>query len=230
MGRGPDHYRGKSTNNGYAWYGVSGDAGWGWCAGVTLERIAEATVADDGFAIGDKVVVSTDMLNIRTSAGRSAPVTASLPYGTAGEVTDGPIRADGYVWHEIDTDYGRGWAVGVYLAARGSGVVFAVGDTVVVDTNAVVLHSAPTLNSRELIAVPRGEELTITDPPVRQDGHDWYGVRKRRVRHRLGRRRLPDPGLGFGSWVFGFGKGRRRTSTCWYPSRSAGCEPCNGSP
>jgi uncharacterized protein YgiM (DUF1202 family) len=168
---------GKSTNNGYAWYGVSGDAGWGWCAGVTLERIAEATVADDGFAIGDKVVVSTDMLNIRTSAGRSAPVTASLPYGTAGEVTDGPIRADGYVWHEIDTDYGRGWAVGVYLAARGSGVVFAVGDTVVVDTNAVVLHSAPTLNSRELIAVPRGEELTITDPPVRQDGHDWYGVR-----------------------------------------------------
>ena len=143
-----------------------------------LERIAEATVADDGFAVGDKVVVSTDMLNMRTAAPVAARrSTASLPYGTAGEMTDGPIRADGYVWHGIETDYGRGWAVGVYLAARGSGVVFAVGDTVMVDTNAVVLHSAPTLNSRELIAVPRGEELTITDPPVRQDGHDWYGVR-----------------------------------------------------
>ena len=110
---------------------------------------------------------------------RSAPVVASLPYGTAGVVTDGPVRADGFVWHEIDTDFGRGWAVGVYLAARGSGVVFAVGDTVVVDTNAVVLRSGPGRSYRDLVAVPRGKELTITDPPIRADGHDWYGVQNK---------------------------------------------------
>jgi uncharacterized protein YgiM (DUF1202 family) len=165
-----------TTSAGYAWYGVSGDAGWGYCAGIVLQRIAEAEIADDGFAIGDKVVVSTDMLNLRTDAGRSAPVVASLPYGTAGVVTDGPVRADGFVWHELETDYGTGWAAGVYLAARGSGVVFAVGDTVMVDTNAVVLRSGPGRSYRDLVAVPRGEELTVTDAPIRADGHDWYGV------------------------------------------------------
>ena len=165
-----------TSNDGYAWYGVSTEWGWGFVAGVVLERIAEATVAGDGLAIGDKIVVSTDMLNLRTSPGRSAPVTASLRYGTAGEITGGPERSDGYVWHEIETDYGRGWVVGVYLAARGSGVVFAVGDIVEVDTNAVVLRSAPTMKSRDLVAVPRGEQLTITDPPIRAEGHDWYGV------------------------------------------------------
>jgi uncharacterized protein YraI len=165
-----------TSNDGYAWYGVSTEWGWGYVAGVVLERIAEATVAGDGFVAGDKIVVSTDMLNLRTSPGRSAPVTASLPYGTAGEITGGPERSDGYVWHEIATDYGRGWVVGVYLAARGSGIVFAVGDIVEVDTNAVVLRSAPTMNSRDLVAVPRGKKLVITDPPIRADGHDWYGV------------------------------------------------------
>jgi len=167
---------GATTSEGYAWYGVSGDYGWGYCAGVVLQRIAEGDVAGDGFAIDDKVVVSTDMLNLRTDPGRSAPVVASLPYGTAGVVTDGPVRADGFVWHEVDTDYGRGWAVGVYLAARGSGVVFAVGDTVVVDTNAVVLRSGPGRAYRDLVAVPRGKEMTVTDPPIRADSHDWYGV------------------------------------------------------
>ena len=136
-------------------------------------------MAGDGFAIDDKVVVATDMLNLRTDPGRSAPVVASLPYGTAGVVTDGPVRADGFVWHEVETDYGTGWAVGVYLAARGSGVVFAVGDTVVVDTNAVVLRSGPGRAYRDLVAVPRGKELTVTDPPIRADSHDWYGVQNK---------------------------------------------------
>jgi uncharacterized protein YgiM (DUF1202 family) len=169
-----------ATNDGYAWYGVSGPSGWGYCAGLTLQRIAEAEVAADGFAIGDKVVVSTDMLNLRTDPGRSSPVLASLAYGTPARITDGPVRADGYVWHQVESDYGVGWAVGVYLAARGSGVVFAVGDRVVVDTNAVVLRSGPGRVYQELVAVPRGRRLKITDPPIRADGHDWYGVTSER--------------------------------------------------
>ena len=165
-----------ATNDGYAWYGVSGDYGWGWTAGVVLERIAAAEIADDGFAVGDKVVVATNMLNLRSDAGRNAPVLAALPTGTAGEIIDGPIHADGYIWHRLQTDYGRGWAVGIYLAPRGSGMVFAVGDHVFVDTDAVVLRTGPGRASRDIVAIPTGEELEITDPPVTMDGHEWYGV------------------------------------------------------
>lgn len=165
-----------ASNDGYAWYGVSGDYGWGWCAGSMLERIAGPEIAADGFVVGDRVV-TTDGLNLRTDASRVAPVQASAPPGTAGMIIDGPRHEDGFIWHRLETDYGRGWAVGLYLAPRGSGTVFAIGDRVVVDTDAVVLRSAPGRGSRELAAIPGGVRLKIIEPPVTMGGHDWYGVR-----------------------------------------------------
>jgi uncharacterized protein YgiM (DUF1202 family) len=165
-----------SSNDGYAWYGVWGDVGWGWVAGVMLERIADATITDDGLAVGDDVVVATDMLNLRSDAGRDAFVLAQLPNGTPGTITGGPIRADGFVWHEMTSDYGDGWAVGTYLAARGSGVVFAIGDEVVVDTDGLWLRSGPGTDRKRLAEIPNGSELTITETMVPNEGHQWYGV------------------------------------------------------
>jgi uncharacterized protein YgiM (DUF1202 family) len=164
------------SQDGYAWYGVWGDAGWGWCAGVMMELVADATVSADGLAVGDEVVVATDMLNLRSDAGRTGDVVARLPNGTAGTITGGPIRADGFVWHEISSDYGDGWTAGNYLAARGSGAIFAIGDEVVVDTDAVWLRSGPGTTRTRLAEIPGGAKLTITETLVPNEGHDWYGV------------------------------------------------------
>ena len=165
-----------TSNDGYTWYGVSGDAGWGWCAAEMLQLVSGATVAGDGLAIGDEVVVATDMLNLRASAGRDAGVVARMPNGTAGTIVDGPVTADGFTWHQVESDYGSGWAVGVYLALRGSGVAYAIGDKVVVDTDAVWLRSGPGTNRKRLAEMPGGSQLTITETKITNEGHDWYGV------------------------------------------------------
>ena len=165
-----------TSNDGYAWYGVWGDVGWGWVAGVMLELISEASVTDDGLAIGDEVVVATDVLNLRIDASRDAFVAAQLPNGTPATITGGPTRADGFVWHEVTSDYGDGWAVGAYLALRGSGVVFAIGDEVVVDTDGVWLRSGPGTTRQRLAEIPGGDVLTITETMVPNEGHEWYGV------------------------------------------------------
>lgn len=166
----------STSNDGFAWYGVSGDAGWGWVAGVMIQRISEATVTDDGLAIGDEVVVATDMLNLRAAADRDADVVAQMPNGTVGTITDGPVRTDGFAWHYLASEYGDGWAAGVYLALRGAGIVYAIGDEVVVATDALWLRSGPGLDRKKLAEIPNGAELTITETMIPNEGHQWYGV------------------------------------------------------
>ena len=82
----------------------------------------------------------------------------------------------------VALEYEKGTRNAPRVTAKGYGLVAeaivarAMENDVVVDTNAVVLRSGPGRAYRDLVAVPRGEELTVSDPPIRADGHDWYGV------------------------------------------------------
>jgi uncharacterized protein YgiM (DUF1202 family) len=168
---------GASSTGGETWYGVDGDWGWGWMAGPMLGLLAVATVTEDGFAVGDEVVVATDMLNIRSEPNQSGYVVASMPTSAVATIVGGPVRADGYQWHQIESDYGAGWVVGTYLALRGDGTVFVAGDEAYVDTDELALRAGPGSTYRRIAVVPGGETVTILSGPVRADAREWYEVR-----------------------------------------------------
>jgi uncharacterized protein YgiM (DUF1202 family) len=69
------------------------------------------------FGDGDRLVVRTDALNMRTRGGLDYPVEAVLYDGTSVTVTGGPLLRDGYVWYRIDAGAtGHGWVAGDYLS------------------------------------------------------------------------------------------------------------------
>ncbi|HET8522759.1 MAG TPA: SH3 domain-containing protein, partial [Thermomicrobiales bacterium] len=73
------------------------------------------------FAVGDRVVVNTDYLNLRAGVGTDQDVIDALAYGTAATVTASPTSAsaDGFDWVEIQTDGGgAGWVADDYLTAE----------------------------------------------------------------------------------------------------------------
>ena len=67
------------------------------------------------FVAGDGARV-TSSLNLRTSASTSGALIATMPINTTGLVLGGPISASGYIWYQLQTTYGTGWAVQTYLA------------------------------------------------------------------------------------------------------------------
>src|SRR5690606_24302038 len=55
----------------------------------------------------------------RSAASTSASILGTIPYGTRGEVTGGPVNAGGYVWCRVTMDgYGPGWVAAQYLAVQ----------------------------------------------------------------------------------------------------------------
>lgn len=70
------------------------------------------------FRAGQRLSVTGtgECLNVRVLPSLQADVVACLPDGTEVEVRGGPREADGYVWWELATPQGDGWAVENYLA------------------------------------------------------------------------------------------------------------------
>ena len=66
----------------------------GW--GVASVYRPQVSLAPGGFG---KVVVSS--VNVRASAGTSAPIVTTADAGTILAITGGPVSADGYTWYEV---------------------------------------------------------------------------------------------------------------------------------
>lgn len=169
---------GPTTVDGYVWFEISGDYGWGWCASFLLSAVASGTGV---LAPGDVVRVATDAVNLRRSASLAGGIVAVLPANATGVITEGPASVDGYRWYRMDTALGSGWAAGDFFTTVLDGPLpefddFAVGDSVAVETDALNLRHNPRLSSKVKAVLPTNAELTITDGPRRSDGYDWYGV------------------------------------------------------
>ncbi len=69
------------------------------------------------FTVGSTVIVggTGDCLNVHDAPGTTGTVVQCIPDGTTGQVTDGPVVADGFTWWKLDS---RGWVVGDYLKAQ----------------------------------------------------------------------------------------------------------------
>ncbi len=110
---------GPQTASGYTWWQIQTSRGTGWCAGSFLREVSGGTQPPPpppptGIAIGD-TVVTTDALNMRSSAGTSAAIVTVLPAGTQGTVIGGPQSASGYAWWQLQTSRGSGWCAGSFL-------------------------------------------------------------------------------------------------------------------
>ena len=70
------------------------------------------------FAVGDEVVVfgTGNGLNVRQSAGTSAPVATVVPDGTRLTVVGGPQAANGLTWWNVQSATVTGWAAEQFLA------------------------------------------------------------------------------------------------------------------
>jgi hypothetical protein len=96
-------------------------------AGVAVapppEPTAVAPVASAGLSVGRIAFVSTTAeggLALRAEPGTSETidVLAYLAPGTAVEVVEGPIDADGFSWWQVRVGNDRGWCAGEFLSVR----------------------------------------------------------------------------------------------------------------
>lgn len=171
---------GPTTNRGYTWYGVQSNLGTGWLAQDLLTKTGDAP--STAFTSGDHIQVNTDFLNLRASASMTGSIIGAMPSGTKGSIVDGPKSGGGMTWYRLDTDYGTGWAVGLYLK-RSSGSSssapskFKVGDNVFVDTDTLNLRSSAGIGKSVVASLTQNHPLTITGGPKRASGYDWYSVR-----------------------------------------------------
>jgi uncharacterized protein YgiM (DUF1202 family) len=162
---------GPDFGDGYFWYRIETARGTGWCASDFL--IAGSPSAG-GFDPGTTVTVDTDLLRLRSSSSTSASTIASMPFGTALTIVEGPERTEGFAWYRVrSTAYGVGWCAGDFLASGGG---FAAGDEVRVVDGQLNLRSGPGLSDDIVAVLADGSLLTITDGPTSGGGHSWYAV------------------------------------------------------
>lgn len=99
---------GPSSASGYTWWRIrtsGGTTGW-----VVENWLVAATSSGGAFTAGDRFTV-TETLNMRTGAGTSNSIVATLPAGSTGTITGGPQSASGYTWWNVTTSRGAGWVV-----------------------------------------------------------------------------------------------------------------------
>lgn len=170
---------GPTTVDGYSWYEVTGTRGTGWMAS-TLFGASDAAPPVGEFSIDQILQVDTDYLNIRAEPSLRSPANATIPFGTTGTVLDGPRPTGGYRWYQLETDYGRGWAVEQYLVLEGQSrprTRFVVGDAVAVDDQAGLrLRTAPGLGMNVLSSLSYGTRGVVIGSARVSDGITWLEI------------------------------------------------------
>jgi uncharacterized protein YgiM (DUF1202 family) len=99
---------GPTSSGGNQWYRVQSGGQSGWVAGSFLAHAPRT-----GLVV--RVATGNGSVNLRTGAGLSAGVIATIPDNTTGTVVGGPQSAEGYTWWRIQTASGTGWSAGAFL-------------------------------------------------------------------------------------------------------------------
>jgi uncharacterized protein YgiM (DUF1202 family) len=147
--------------------------------GVGVGIVQPASARSGGFTIGDRVIVNTDLLNLRDGPGLGYGVQSALSYGTYLTIQDGPVFADDHAWYKVYDDP-EGWVAGGYLtyATSGGGGRFNIGDAVFVNTDWLNLRSGQGLDFSVIDVLPFGTNATIIGIPAggSNDGYDWFQI------------------------------------------------------
>lgn len=168
---------GPMPANGYTWYKVETNLGTGW---ITERYLGfEADIAMPvRFVVGDAVQVADPAgVRLRATPSADAPSMASMSPGERGSIVDGPVTGDGYAWMKVQTSHGTGWMAETYLdAAPDAGDLkssFAVGDSVVVDTDSLNLRDQPTATASIIGTLGTAQTATIIGGPEQANNLLW---------------------------------------------------------
>ena len=179
---------GPVSADGYQWYGLANSPdqaifGWSVAGFLATDNGSAPSGPSGSFSYGDTVTVNTDALNVRSAPTLTASVLTVYQTGTQVKITGGPTYADNITWYAVDN---LGWVAGQFLAANdGSGDggtpsqpadEFAYGQTVVINTDALNVRDAPSLNGKVLDVYLSGTQAWITGGPKVSDNIVWYAV------------------------------------------------------
>jgi uncharacterized protein YgiM (DUF1202 family) len=167
---------GPKSADAYVWYRVTFDAGpTGW---VAAEFLAAPSSSGGRFALGQRVEVATDALNVRAQAGLAGKVVNVLPAGAQAYISSAPVRAGGYTWYPLDAmGVTLGWVAGEYLQpSDDGGQGIPSGTRMAVAVTALNVRAQPGLNGKVVNVLPLGYQLFLSGDPVQRDGYVWYQV------------------------------------------------------
>lgn len=170
---------GPTTVDDHVWYQLEGDTGWGWVATSTFAA-SDAAPPKGQYAIGDGVVIDTDLLNIRDTPTLRGMIVATLPYMAEGTITKGPMPANGYKWYQVQTELGTGWSAEQYLSLPGDVSPpsrFAIGEAIqVADPEGLRLRTAPSPDAQSVASLPIGTRGTVIAGPKAASGYIWMQI------------------------------------------------------
>lgn len=172
---------GPRQSAGVTWLQIETPYGSGWVDDQYLGDQASTSAATPRFSLGDDVVVDTDALNVRETAGVTARIATTVWTGALAVISDGPISRDDYQWYEIETDDGAGWVVDQFLSAanseRASASAFEPGTPIEVATDAVNVRDDASTDAEIIGVFFAGETGSVVGETVRAERHTWVNVR-----------------------------------------------------
>jgi len=91
---------------------------------LAMSQTASNLETTSSFQIGSSIIVSTSAntsLNVRSSGTTGASIVGTQPTGATGQITTGPVQANGYTWWNVNyTNGADGWSAGNYLILSGT--------------------------------------------------------------------------------------------------------------
>ena len=170
---------GPTSNDGYAWYRVSGRVSAGWLASTTFGP-SSASLPSREYSSGTRVEVATNLLNIRSEPGLYGSIVATLPNGDTATVVDGPQSNAGIDWLKVDSNLGTGWVAQQFVAPSGRTWVassFTEGDTIRVATDRLNMRTETSTQARVVAQLWEGATGTVVSAPRRSGGTTWLQIR-----------------------------------------------------
>ncbi|CAN5644308.1 hypothetical protein BH23CHL5_BH23CHL5_11210 [soil metagenome] len=136
-------------------------------------------------------IVNVPLLNLRSSAGTSAPIITTLNQGTILQFLGRTATANGFQWYEVRSPNHTGWIASTYVLGTSStaspsptltptatptspGAFIAAYEVSVPLLN---LRSAPSLTATILATLTEGTVVQFLGRTAVASGHTWYEVR-----------------------------------------------------
>lgn len=121
-------------------------------------------------------------LNVHSKANLKSSTLCTVPAGTSGVITGGPVSAQGYVWWNVNWGYAAGcdgWSVQDYLSLSSTPAssTFSIGMRVQTIAALNVRSKAGTSGGSKLLCTqPAGAPGSIIDGPQTASGYTWWNV------------------------------------------------------
>lgn len=171
---------GPVAQDNYNWYQIETEEGTGWVVESFLAAAGTSSTPASGFEPGTAVEVSTDAVNLRSSASTSGDVVTVLYNAETGSAVGGTTRAEGYTWVEVEFGGSTGWVATTYLS-RSTGSPSYSGD-LEIGTEAEVIsdhlnvRTDPSLSGGVVGQLFTGTIVNISDGPTQADGYTWFFI------------------------------------------------------